>query len=66
MREIDVFVRGLVQREVVPVLTTVKSTCANEITRHKEQVYQEFWTKLQKPLKMSEAISLILDAKGMY
>jgi hypothetical protein len=58
-------VRALVDQEVTPALSALKSECEKEIMRHKAAVYEEFWKNLQKPLKMSEAISLILDGKGM-
>ena len=63
--EISVFVQRMVKDMVEPLISSVHENCKSTITEYKESTYQEFWDKVSGPLKMSEAITLILDAKGI-
>jgi hypothetical protein len=63
--EINLSVQRIVKDTVEPLITSVQENFKNTITEYKESTYQEFWDKVSGPLKMSEAITLILDAKGI-
>ena len=63
--EINSFVGQLVHETVDPLISSVHERCRSTITEYKESSYQDFWDKVSGPLKMSEAITLIMDAKGI-
>jgi hypothetical protein len=62
--EISLFVQRMVKEMVEPLISSIHEHCKSTITEYKESTYQEFWDKVSGPLKMSESITLILDAKG--